>query len=117
MHEAGIAESVIKRALDVAKDNNALSVKAIGLRVGTLSGVEPGSLKFALDCVKADTPASGAEIDIEIVTASGVCNECGKISEPDTFLSVCGHCGAKVLEIISGKEFEISYIDIDDVQN
>ncbi|MDR0453954.1 MAG: hydrogenase maturation nickel metallochaperone HypA [Deferribacteraceae bacterium] len=113
MHELGIAESILNKALDAATENNAASVKAIGLKIGAFSGVEPQSLEFALECIKAGTPANNSEINIEIIAASGVCGECGKTSAPDTFLSLCGHCGSPVMEIISGKELEISYVDVE----
>ena len=114
MHEVGVAEGIIKRVLDVAAENNAVSVKTIGLKIGSFSGVEPRSLEFALECLKADTLAKDSKVDIEFVIANGVCAECGKSSSPGAFLSVCTHCGSPLLEIVSGKEFEISYIDIED---
>ncbi len=114
MHEIGIAEGIMKRVLGAAADNKASAVTAIGIKIGTLSGVEPRSLEFALDCMKAGTLANDARIDVEIIAASGICDECGKTSMPDTFLSVCGHCGSPALEITAGKEFEISYVDIEE---
>ena len=113
MHEVGVASGILKTVLDTAKANNATTVKEVGISIGALSGVEQHSLKFAFDAIKADTIAKDAEMIIENLPAIGLCAECGKESTPETFYSMCSHCGSPTLEITSGKEFSISYIDID----
>lgn len=114
MHEVGLAQEILKIAVDAAGQNGAVSVKKIGIRVGALSGVETSSLLFALNALKEDTAAKHAEIEIETVKALGVCGDCGAASTPDTFFSLCSHCGSSAVEIKEGAEFSVSYVDIDE---
>jgi hydrogenase nickel incorporation protein HypA/HybF len=111
MHEVGVANSILNTAIEAAKKNGAAQVLEVGVRIGALSGVEQHSLKFAFDAMKAGTIANKAEMVIEYIAAVGECSECGKQSTPDTFYSMCSHCGSPTLNIIAGKEFNIGYVD------
>ena len=113
MHEVGVAQSIMEIVLDTARKNNAAAVKKVGIKIGALSGVEQFSLKFALEAIKEGSLAHDAVFELEYIPARGICGECNKESEPDTFFSVCSHCNSPALEITSGEEFEIAYIDID----
>jgi hydrogenase nickel incorporation protein HypA/HybF len=113
MHEVGVASSILSTVLDIAKQNNATKITRVGIKLGALSGVEQHSMKFAFDAMKADTLAADAEMLIEYVSAVGFCSECGRESTPNTFYSLCSHCGSPALEITAGQEFNISYIDVD----
>ncbi len=112
MHEVGVAYEILKVAVSTAKESGAESIKKIGVTVGSLSGVEVTSLEFALNSLKEETIAKDAVIEIEKVTAKGVCCECGKESTPDTFFAVCSYCNSPALEITAGEDFFISYIDV-----
>lgn len=113
MHEVGVAHSILDIVIKTAKENEASSVAKVSINIGTLSGVEPRSLEFALDSLKEGTIAQNTAFELNIIQAKGKCGECGKESQPDTFLSLCSHCGSPALDISEGGEFEISYIDID----
>lgn len=113
MHEIGVAESILKTITTEANKSGAKEITKVHIKVGGLSGVEPNSLSFALEILKANTMAANAEFEIERIKVVGICGECGKESNPDSHFSMCGHCGSPALEIVAGEEFEISYIDID----
>ncbi|MDR2884232.1 MAG: hydrogenase maturation nickel metallochaperone HypA [Deferribacteraceae bacterium] len=113
MHEVGVAEEVLKTVLSIAKENNASKVTEVVLKLGSISGVSADALQFAFDAIKEGSIAEGAKFQIDIIKAVGVCADCGKESIPDTFFSICDHCGAPTLEIVAGKEFEIDYIDVE----
>lgn len=112
MHEVGVAEEVLKKAKQIAKDNSAPILKGIGVSIGTLSGVEPFSFEFALKALVADTELKDVAFDIKIIKAKGVCSDCGRESEPDSKFAICGHCGSIDYEITEGTEFNITYIDV-----
>ena len=112
MHEVGVAEEIIKTAIKVAKENKAEIPLKVGLSVGTLSGVEPSSLEFALEAIKVELGLADTIFDIEVVKAAGICGVCGKNSEPDALFAICEHCGSPALELTAGTEFKILYIDI-----
>jgi hydrogenase nickel incorporation protein HypA/HybF len=113
MHELGVAESILNTAIKVAEDNNAKTITKIQVKVGTLSGVEPYALQFALNAIKDGTIAQNADMEMNIIKAVGRCNACGKDSEPDTFYSICEYCNDPMLEIVAGEEFEIEFVDVE----
>ena len=45
MHEMSIAEGILKIAVDVMKKNHCRKIRAIGLRLGEMSGVELEALR------------------------------------------------------------------------
>lgn len=109
VHELILAESALKLALSAA---GAARVFRIGLRVGTLSGVDPEALQFALTCVAQRTLAEGAVIDIETVAARGHCAACREefALERDALLE-CPACGRPVTELRGGRELEVSRVE------
>jgi hydrogenase nickel incorporation protein HypA/HybF len=112
MHEVGLAYELLKLASDTAKKNGASEILRIGVSVGSLSGVEPASLAFALESLKRDTEAKNADFEVDVVKAVGKCLDCGKTSTPETFFSECSHCGSPALEIVEGDKLFLKYIDV-----
>ena len=76
MHEVGIMASAMDAVLAQAREHGASRVHLIVLRVGALSGVEPEALRFAFDIVAKDTPADGADLEIDTVPARARCPDC-----------------------------------------
>jgi len=138
MHETSIALSILAAVEDAFKETpGAKRVTKIRLQVGMLSLVDPEALRFALQVVSRDTPAEGAEIEIEMVKPRFRCNRCGyeweprdedieKISQdpqlstlvhinPDVVAQylTCPRCGSNDVEIIRGKGVILHSIDIE----
>jgi len=109
VHELILAGSALELALATA---GAARVLRIGLRVGTLSGVDAEALRFALACVAQGTPAEGAAIDIETVAAVARCETCRNEFplEGDTLFQ-CPTCGRPVSERRGGRELELSRVE------
>lgn len=109
MHEAGIAAGILELAGEKADGR---SIAAIGVRLGEFTGVVREALEFAFEALRAETPASGARLEIEIVPLLGQCADCGWSGRPEReFCFVCPRCSAPV-EVVSGREMEVAYIDL-----
>ena len=52
MHEATLAENILQIAQDVAAENHAQKISAVGLKLGEMAGVEIDALKFSFDVLK-----------------------------------------------------------------
>ena len=138
MHETSIALSILATLEDVFKETpGAKRIRKVRLQVGMLSLVDPEALRFALRVVSRDTPAEGAEIEIEMVRPRFRCNRCGyewevddkdirKISEdpqlstlvhinPDVVVGYlrCPRCGSSDVEITHGKGVIIHSVEIE----
>lgn len=82
------------------------------LRIGVLAGVEAEALRFAFDVVSQGTVAEGASFEIEDVPAVAHCGGCGRDFGSDDILFTCPACGAPGGEFRSGRELELSRIEL-----
>jgi hydrogenase nickel incorporation protein HypA/HybF len=113
MHEIGIMESAIAAVLDQARRRDARQVHRIVLRIGSLSGVEPDSLRFAFESVVAGTLADGAALEIETVPALARCAACGIDFEAEAgFIFSCPRCRRFSGDLRQGREIELSKIEL-----
>ena len=115
MHELGIASNIIEIAIDsIPADLNNMPVEKINLKLGKLSSVVAESLKFCFVTLIPGTRLEGAELSIEEVPVTAKCKKCNFkwiVSEP---VFVCKKCGSGLIDIISGRELDISSIEIAD---
>ena len=113
MHEMSIAQSVLDIAFGEMEKRADGSLRKIKISIGEFSGVVKEALEFAFDVLKRDTPASDAEVEIEVVPMSGECASCGPVvcRLSDLNLS-CPTCGATI-NISAGREMRVDYLDID----
>lgn len=112
MHEATLAEGILKIALDVAADNHAEKISAVGLKLGEMSGVEIEALKFSFDVIKKNTAAENAALKINLVPITAECNKCGKTFSVERYNFFCPKCDG-ILILKSGRELLVEYVDCD----
>ena len=113
MHELGIAEAALRQVAAQAREAGATHVHRIVLRIGTLSGVDPDALRFAMEVVLPESPAAGAVFEIEVVPARARCQKCsGEFSPADGYLFECPHCHAFGGTILQGKELDLASLEI-----
>lgn len=112
MHELSLCRSIHQVVEKAAGDRR---VAVVHLKVGRLRQVVPGTLTYCWGLVSADGPLAGSELAIESVPVVGHCRSCGRDTEvAQVLLLVCEHCGAGPLDLVSGEEFLITTIDLDD---
>lgn len=118
MHEISIAESIVQIAEAKARERNARSIQVIKLRLGTFTTIVPDALQFAFEIGRQGTLACNARLDIEIVPMVVRCAVCETIVSESRAQPVrgvcliCEQCGFP-LEIVSGEELQIEYIEVD----
>jgi hydrogenase nickel incorporation protein HypA/HybF len=114
MHEAGIAASILEIAEQEARRRPGAGVRVIKLRLGEMTGVDRSALDFAFECLRVGTLAEYAELEVERVPLSGVC-DCGWTGVPQqTYCLACPQCQMPVT-VLSGREMQVEYIEVDDV--
>jgi len=114
VHELGLLRGVVATVERAAAACGATRVEAVGIRVGTLSGAEPEALAGAWPIARAGTIAEDAELVIEIVDAAVACPSCDKAQPIDEFFALtCPVCGTPTANLVAGKEFEVTYADMD----
>jgi hydrogenase nickel incorporation protein HypA/HybF len=113
MHEMSIAQSVLDIAFGEMEKRAAGRLRKIKISIGEFSGVVKEALEFAFDVLKPDTPASEAEVEIEVVPMMGECALCGPVECRLSDLNlICPTCGATIM-ISSGRDMRVDYLDID----
>jgi len=114
MHEFSIATSLLEIISQEASAYGGAMVKAVTLRIGTLSGVVPEALEFAFQVLSEGTVAEGARLVIERIALRIVCNACGTVSMPADPFIICPLCGSADVEIKEGRELNIESMEIED---
>lgn len=112
MHEFGIAEALLKTALETAERANANKVEQINLRIGALAGVVDEALAFAFDALAEDTPAQGARLVIEPIPVTCYCELCAKPFESPRGSYRCPSCQTLSRSVQSGRELQLVSIEV-----
>lgn len=115
MHEMGVAQQMVNIALDaIPSDMPEPKVERINLRIGRLAAVVEDSLKFCFEIITKDSPLEGAELIIETIPVSVNCRDCGHQWTVDGPVFTCPACREGAVEILSGRELEISSLELSD---
>ncbi len=112
MHELGIAEDILKRILEVAKERNAEKVSKAKIKLGEIHMAGSEEIEFAFDVISRGTIADGAKLIIEIIPLRARCGRCGRDFTEKMVRLDCPACGGTNLEVISGKELDVTQIEV-----
>ncbi len=110
MHEASLVDGILKIALNVAAENRAEKISAIGLKIGDMAGVEFDALNFSFDVLKKNTIAENSTLKINRVPIIAQCNKCGKTFHIERYNFFCPECGG-ILILQSGRELLVEFVD------
>lgn len=111
MHELSLSQAVLETTLRHAAGR---PVKSVQMRIGALRQVVPHSLEFYFGIVTRETLAEGAALEVEYLPARLRCRECGREWEPELPAFRCPSCAAAAVETLSGAEFEIESIVVEE---
>ncbi len=114
MHELGLLRSVVAAVDQAAQKAGATSVSAVGLRLGSLAGAVPEALTGSWPIATAGTPLAAARLEIEWLPASVWCAACQREQPVDEFFALaCPICAAITPTLTQGKEFQVSWVDME----
>ncbi len=113
MHEASLMQNVLAIAEKAARGEGATAIRSIHLRIGDMAGVSADALRFAFEVLSPGTMAEGGALEIERVPLTVRCAACGAVSGQEEFAALCPACGSCEIEILTGREMEVDYIETD----
>ncbi len=113
MHELSIAESILSIVEDYAQRNDVSRVLSVRLRIGEMSGVVPDALAFCFEICAKRTIAEGASLEIERVPLSARCRACNATFNVEGYCFLCPDCGSTEVEIISGRELQVTEMEVE----
>jgi len=111
VHELSIADCIVSIAAAHAAGR---PVSKVEVKVGHLRQVVPSALEFAFHLVAQGTPVEGAELEIDVVPAAGLCRACGGESALSAFPLQCSQCGGLDLEVIRGEELLVEALELEE---
>jgi hydrogenase nickel incorporation protein HypA/HybF len=117
MHETSIIQSLIELVQQQLADQGPVRVTSLRVRVGPLAGVVPEALRFAFDATVPGTALEGARLDVEAAPLTAWCRVClteRTLHSPQ--LLRCPVCGRPTPDLLSGKELELAWLEVVDIQ-
>jgi hydrogenase nickel incorporation protein HypA/HybF len=113
MHELSIAMSILESLEEEVSQRGCGPVEAVHIRIGGLSGVVPEALRSAYELAAEQTVFARSRLVIEEIPVVIYCRECGqnRAVEPPAWFC-CPECNTPSAEIISGRELEISALEL-----
>lgn len=115
MHEMGIAQQLFQIALDsIPDDDKDPKVEQVNLKIGRLAAVVEHSLSFCFDIISKDTPLESAQLKIDFVPVTIHCKGCDNQWEVDNPVFTCPHCDKNDIELLTGREIQITSIVLAD---
>lgn len=112
MHEVSLARALIREAERIAGQHRARGIEKIVLRVGALSGVEPGLLLRAFHGMRRGTMAEAAVLELEDQGLEVACNDCGATTPASLPTIACGRCRSRHVRLVHGEELEFVRLDL-----
>ncbi len=112
MHEVGLMQNILDRAVKRAQQEGAHQIDGLHVRLGADSGVVPDSLEFAFEVVKKGTIAQSARLQTELIPLVCYCANCNLEFEPTDLLYECPECHQSNCEVKQGQEFELAFLDV-----
>ena len=111
MHEISLVRNIFK-TLEDEFPGEIEKVRAIHLRVGLLSNVQPILMQNAFEAVLLDEPKyNKATLNVEVLDVLVHCDDCNKGSEVKEYKFACSYCGKPSKNIIQGEELMISKVE------
>lgn len=113
MHELSIIASMFEILEEKAREQGAVKIVRVKVKVGTLAGVVPEFLQTAFDSYKLGTLAAAAALEITSVPLRVKCRKCRSVAERDDFVFTCPECGSTELDVQEGTELLLDKIEME----
>lgn len=76
MHEYSIVRALMEQVNATAKDQQAIAVHGVRVRIGALAGVEPGLFSSAFELCRQRTICAQADLEVVMAPAVWSCPTC-----------------------------------------
>lgn len=115
MHEMGIAQQLFQIAIDsIPEEIENPVIEQVNLKIGRLAAVVEHSLTFCFEVISKDSPLEKAKLEIEFVPVTILCKGCNSKWEVDDPVFTCPNCDKNDVELLTGREIQISSIILAD---
>lgn len=115
MHEAMVAESLLRSILAEAKQQNGRPIAA-KISCGTLDPVNDEVLCFAFEAIAKGTACEGMKLEVEHKPMQARCKQCGHSFSFEFFSATCSKCGSEEFELLPDAALMLETIEFDTEQ-
>src|SRR3954464_12738349 len=112
MHELSLSSAIVNT---VVKHAAGRRVSVVSLRIGALRQVVPDTLEFYFAFVAEEPVCEGARLEHELLPTRLRCAGCARDWEIDVPVFRCPGCGAGAVDVVTGNEFEVESIEVEEV--
>ncbi len=112
--ELTAAQSILAKALVKRRESNAKRVQALHLVLGEISELDQNSMQKHWNEISQGTPAEHAQLHFRFIEAEVQCMACFAKYHPLNGEIHCPHCGSYGAKVLSGEEFYLESIELDD---
>ncbi len=113
MHEMSLIEGVLRVLEEQAVLRHFTKVKTVWLEIGELSAVDPESLLFCFNAIRAGTLAEDALLEIVRLPGIAFCTDCAKQVNVAERYACCPECGGERLQVSGGDEMRIKELEVE----
>ena len=113
MHELGIAQEMLKVALDYAAKNNAKRIAAFHVEMSAAADESEDSLRFHFEHLTRGTIAEGAHIEFTRLPIQFRCLDCANEFVLEAQVVACPHCSGRRVQPLGSDAFKLTSIDVD----
>jgi hydrogenase nickel incorporation protein HypA/HybF len=115
MHELSIAMSILELAQEESERREGVTVTAIHVKVGALSGAVKEALEGCFEMACDGTPLQGVRLIVEEVPILVFCPRCQSVRPVSSLqLFCCADCGTPSGEVVQGKELEVVALEVEE---
>lgn len=111
MHEWAIAESLVEQVVEIGRKEGLETVSKVSLKIGVLRQVVVETLRDAFRMSAGEVLAPPPTLEIAVEPLRLKCRRCGSEGDREGFLFRCVGCGSGEVDILTGKELYIDYLE------
>jgi len=112
MHELSLAHDMTRIIGNTL--GRKVHLERVNITVGPLSGISPESLKFCFTEIARTEGFGEPELVINLTEAKLICLDCNTEYNARDFYEGCPECGSISRRILSGREFTVDSVEIDE---
>jgi hydrogenase nickel incorporation protein HypA/HybF len=113
MHEFGVTQAALEAALARAEDACAAQITDVHLAIGTVSSIEPNSIRLYWDEIAEDTIAEDAMLHFRRAPSECYCADCRHQFVVEEGLLPCPACGSEQVRAIDDEYLGLEAIDVE----
>lgn len=116
MHELSVTESILNICVSHAQKAGADRVTDVHIVIGKLSSIVDDSVQFYWDILCQNTLCQGSVLHFQRMPARLKCSDCGLEYEIERELLPCPACQSYNIKVLSGDQFWVDSIEIEQNQ-